>query len=97
MKNLTRKRADWMITFKTEIEDARTNDHSDCKGNCRNGATCYNQSAGGYGWIANALRVAGIDPNSQNYWSGSAPTPSTSINKGIASYLHNHMPASLIN
>ncbi len=92
----TEKRAKWMTDHKAEIEAARTHDHSQCRGNCYNGRTCYNQSDPGYGWIANALRLAGIKPEARNYWSGSNPTPSTSINKGIAQYISDNAPLGLM-
>jgi hypothetical protein len=91
----TQQRVSWINDNLPAIKKSRTNDHRNCKGKCHNGATCHNQSAGGYGWWANALSQAGINPERRNYWSGSNPTPSTSINKGIAEYISKNAPAEI--
>ena len=92
----TKKRVNWINENISKISQSRTNDHSECKGKCLNGATCQNQSAGGYGWWANALEEAGINPERQNFWRGKNPTPSTSINKGIAEYIDKNAPRDII-
>mgnify|MGYP001596602476 FL=1 len=91
----TQKRAEWLIAHRAEIEAARTSGHGQCRGKCKNGATCCNQSSGGYGWIARALASAGIEAEATTYWSGSLPTPSTSINRGIAQYIDATAPQGL--
>lgn len=91
----TEQRVNWINNHSAQIEKSRTADHSQCRGKCHNGATCYNQSGGGYGWWANALSHAGINPESNNYWTGSAPTPSTSINLGIARFINKNAPAEI--
>jgi hypothetical protein len=89
----TEEQVKWIIRHKEELENARTSDHSKCQGNCKNGATCHNQSDnGGWGWWSNVLDFSGIDPESMNFWYDDLPTPSTSINKGIAEYLSTHAP-----
>lgn len=91
--NKTQKRAKWIKTNAERIEAHRTPDSGETK---RNGGYQYNgarradQSGGGYGWWARALRAAGIRSDAHNYWSGAAPTPSTSINKGIADYIRDN-------
>lgn len=91
----TQKRVNWINQHYAQIEKSRTDDHSHCRGKCYNGATCYNQSSGGYGWWSNALDDAGVDPDSHNFWAGSAPTPSTSINRGIAAYIDKNAPENI--
>lgn len=91
----TQQRINWIIANAAAIEDSRSSDHSKCKGACHNGRTCSNQSSGGFGWWANALDQAGIDPERHNYWSGSAPTPSTSINLGIAAFIMERSPSAI--
>jgi hypothetical protein len=97
MTSKRQRRADWITEHAEAINTSRktTSDHSQCKGSCNNGATCKTQSDGGYGFWVQAFRLAGVECSPRNYWSGSAPTPSTSINKGIADYLHTNAPKDL--
>ncbi len=94
-KSKTEMRSDWASNNRIAIEKARTDNHTSCRGKCRNGATCNNQGSGGFGWWANALNLSNIDAEAQTYWSGSAPTPSTSINRGISQYIIDNAPKDL--
>ena len=79
----TEKRAEWARQHKAEIETARTPE----SGSGHNAANRKGMSGGGWGYWVWALSRAGIDAGEMPYWSGSAPTPSTAINKGIADYI----------
>jgi hypothetical protein len=81
-------RKNWLIAHIDEI--VLVTDHSACKGYCKNGRTCKCQSGGGYGYWSKAFAAAGIDCQPMRYWSGPAPTPSTSINVGCVAVLFNH-------
>jgi hypothetical protein len=85
----TALRITWLREHADEIAAALSTprDHATCKGDCHNGATCHAQSGGGYGWWAKAFAAAGYDPYARPYWSGSAPTPSTSIDKRLVGVL----------
>jgi hypothetical protein len=85
------QRKQWILTHKAEIESART----PVEKNSKNAARIKGMSAGGYGFWAQAFDAAGVDDNSMPYWSGSAPTPSTAINLGIAKYIQAHAPNSI--
>lgn len=97
MKKLTKTqtRVDWIQKHRQEILIAKTDDHAKCRGKCKNGATCYNQGCMGMGWWANALDIAGIDPERMSYWTGPLPTPSTSINKGVSNFIMSNAPISI--
>jgi len=91
----TDKRVNWLIDNYDAIYSLPRANHSRCRGNCNNGATCRDQSIGGWGYWVWALRRANIDHQSKNYWSGSNPTPSTSIRRVIAKYILDNCPAEL--
>ena len=89
MKTKREIRAEWISKNSTEMETA-SKKHTcpaGCRAQCGNGATCATQSDGGWGYWVQAFKMADVDCSPRNYWSGSAPTPSTSINKGIAEYI----------
>lgn len=91
------QRIEWINANADKIIAARkaNSDHSACKGDCHNGATCKAQSGGGWGYWARAFALTSIACNPRPYWSGSKPTPSTSINKGIADYIRANAPESI--
>lgn len=89
------RRVEWILANKEEIEKSYVFDHSNCRGNCQNGRTCSTQSSGGWGYWVQAFRRAGVKCFPSNYWSGSAPTPSTSINIGVARYVQANAPREL--
>ena len=91
------RRANWILENKENLIAARksTSDHLECKGKCGNGATCRCQSIGGYGYWAQAFSEAGVECHRKSYWSGSNPTPSTSINRGMANYIQENAPSEL--
>ena len=95
--NKTDKRAAWIIEHNDDLIAARlaTSDHTDCKGNCLNGRTCKTQSTGGWGYWVWAFVAGGVDCDALPFWSGSAPTPSTSINRGMADYISVNAPKNL--
>ena len=95
--NKTDKRAAWIIEHKDDLIAVKlaTSDHKECKGNCRNGRTCKTQSTGGWGYWVRAFSAAGVDCDDMPFWSGSAPTPSTSINRGMADYISTNAPKNL--
>lgn len=95
-KTVTQKRVEWLKKQKTELEKLPSADHSSCRGNCKNGRTCDDQSSGGWGYWARALAQAGIDAQPKKYWSGSLPTPSTSIRRVIAQYILSNCPEDLL-
>ena len=70
--------------------EIRTN----CKG--YNAATIKGMSSGGWGYWVWAFRQVGIKSGAMNYWSGSAPTPSTAIYKDIADYIYKNAPKGII-
>lgn len=91
------RRAAWIIANYEAIKSARKahSDHSACCGACRNGRTCKQQSGGGWGYWAQAFALANVRCERTNYWAGSNPTPSTSINLGVADYIASNAPANL--
>lgn len=90
--NVTSKRIEWARANKPSIEAAR----GEVSSNSKNAARCKGYSGGGWGLWANALESAGINPNRGSYWSGSAPTPSTAINGGIARYIRENAPQEIL-
>lgn len=88
------RRVEFILAHRDKIIAAirETEDHSQCMGNCTNGRTCRAQSSPGWGWWARAFEKAGIDCKKRSYWSGMAPTPSTSINRGAASFIEENAP-----
>ena len=93
--NRTDQRAAWATAHKAEIEAARV-PVTGCPRGGTNAANMGGMSRGGWGYWARALRQAGIECNVYNYWSGSATTPSTAINRGIADYITAQCPAELM-
>ena len=91
-------RASWILANRDAIDAARkaTNSHADCRGYCRNGRTCKTQSGSGWGHWAAAFDRAGVRCDRMAYWSGYAPTPSTSINRGIAKFIRENAPESIL-
>jgi len=91
------RRVEWIKENEQKINEIRkaNNDHSKCRGECGNGATCQVQSGGGWGFWVQAFRAAGVNCNPMKYWSGSAPTPSTSINGAIADFIYKNCPAEI--
>ena len=89
-------RAAWITANAQAIAAARKNDHSKCRGHCNNGAKCYSQSGGGWGYWVQAFNAARINCDARSYWSGSLPTPSTSIDAGIAKYIRDNAPVELL-
>lgn len=85
------QRKQWILSHKAEIEAARTT----VENNSKNAYRIKGMSAGGYGYWAQAFRAVGVNANVMPYWSGSAPTPSTAINLGIAKYIQAHAPDSI--
>jgi len=93
----TEKRKIWLMEHKDNIERLIPPAcPPNCRAACRNGATCAIQSGGGWGYWVRAIKLAHINPSARNYWSGSNPTPSTSIRKDIADYICRNAPESLI-
>jgi hypothetical protein len=86
---VTVERTKWALAHKLEIEGARSIIGKAPRGGS-NAANISGYSGPGWGWWANALDAAGINPNRCSYWSGSNPTPSTAINGGIAKYIRNN-------
>ncbi len=80
------KRAMWIMTRANEISISRTPE----EGSTHNAYFRRGMSGGGWGFWARAFDLAGVDCGAMNYWSGSAPTPSTAINRGIAEYIRTH-------
>jgi len=93
MTTKTDLRVQWLTEHKKEILSLPTQMcPSGCRSKCGNGATCRLQSGGGWGYWVWALRKAGIPCSAKNYWSGSNPTPSTSIRRQIADYITLNAP-----
>ena len=90
-KTKTELRAEWLTEYKSEIEKTKTPE----EGSIKNAAYRRGMSGGGWGYWVWALRKAGINSSAQNYWSGSAPTPSTAINQGIADFINKNCPAEI--
>lgn len=86
----TQKRTEWARKHKNAIIASRTKVIVPVRAKGHNAATIQGMSSGGYGWWANALIAADINCDKLPYWSGSNPTPSTAINKGIADYIDNN-------
>jgi hydroxyacyl-ACP dehydratase HTD2-like protein with hotdog domain len=88
------RRINWINEHRDAIDSLMSTppDHSQCKGTCKNGANCKTQSGGGWGFWAQAFAAAGIQCYATNYWSGSAPTPSTSIDRRLANYITTNAP-----
>lgn len=99
MKKLTKTemRANWILSNREAILQAsrKYDCPENCRAKCGNGATCAKSSGGGRGFWVWAFKKAGIPCSPMAYWSGSAPTPSTSINKGIAEYINDNAPEEL--
>ena len=95
MKTKTERRAEWILTNATGIKLSRSVVTVRARAKGYNARTCLGMSSGGWGWWAVALSRAGIEAGAMRYWSGSAPTPSTAINGGIANYITNNAPADL--
>ena len=91
------KRAEWILANKEGIKKAREKYQcpEKCRSSCGNGATCFTSSGGGWGYWVQAFTIAKVRCDAMNYWSGSAPTPSTSINRGIAEYITKNAPNEL--
>ena len=92
------KRVNWILENKEALVKAMksTTCPIGCKSKCGNGATCATSSSGGWGFWVQAFRKAKITCGAMNYWSGSNPTPSTSINRGIANYIWENAPKELL-
>jgi hypothetical protein len=84
----TELRAEWLVGHKAMINNAKTPE----EGSSKNAFFRRGMSCGGWGYWVWALNRAGIQCGAQSYWSGSAPTPSTAINKGIADYISENCP-----
>ena len=91
-------RVNWILEHADAIKEARQKYQcpDGCRSQCRNGATCAISSYGGWGFWAQAFRLAEIKCEPMNYWSGSKPTPSTSISMGIAEYICSNAPGELL-
>lgn len=87
----TEKRAEWLKAHETAIKAAKCPE----EGSTKNARYRRGMSGGGWGFWVHAFRRAGISCSAQNYWSGSAPTPSTAINKGMADYITANAPKEL--
>ena len=94
----TQKRVDWLKEHKTQLDTASKKYEcpNNCRSKCRNGATCFLSSDGGWGYWVWACKASNISCEPMDYWSGSNPTPSTSINKGIAEYISQNAPQELM-
>jgi len=91
--SMTSKRVEWALKNKSHILSVIIKEcPKECKAKCSNGLTCKKSSSGGFGWWVHALLVADIDCEPMNFWSGTYPTPSTSINKGIADFICKFAP-----
>ena len=90
----TKERVEWILKHQEKLIEAAHKYRCplDCRSTCHNGRTCFTSSDGGWGWWARAFKMVGMDCRAMNYWSGSAPTPSTSINRGMAEYIASHSP-----
>lgn len=82
METKTTRRIAWIADHRDEIVAARGNKTRDL--------------AVGWGWWARALSAAGIDCDAGIVWSGSLPTTSTGINLGIARYIRDNAPESIL-
>ena len=94
----TQKTIEWLRANANAIEAARLapSGERDRNGNYQdNGMFRADQSGPGWGRWAKMLKSAGIEPDAHRYWSGSLPTPSTSINAGIADWIRENCPAEL--
>ncbi len=95
-KTMTQKRVEWI---KENLEAINAIAEPSCPDNCRsacgNGATCAVQSGGGWGYWVRAIHDASLKANPKNYWSGSAPTPSTSIRRGLANFIDQNAPTEI--
>lgn len=91
-------RVKWILENVKEIKEARLayDCPENCRAKCNNGATCRISSDGGWGYWAQAFKIARVYCEKRNYWSGTGPTPSTAISKGIAKYILEHAPAELM-
>ena len=87
--NLTEKRAEWIKMNISEIEKAATPN---------TGVKKHDQSSGGWGWWVRAFNMAGVGTlcHARMYFTGNCPTPSTSINRGIARYIVDNAPSGLL-
>ena len=84
-------RANWILANIVAIKAARCAEGN----NSKNAARCVGMSGGGWGYWAQAFKLAGVSCGKQDYWSGSLPTPSTAINKGIADYIRTNATADI--
>lgn len=91
MENKTSARAKWMSENKKAILSARL----PLDGSFHNARFNRGMSCGGWGWWYRAAQIAGIDVDAMTYWSGSAPTPSTAINLGVAQFIIKNAPSDL--
>jgi len=85
------KRVAFILSHKEALKAARCPE----SGSPTNAARRSGMSGGGWGYWAQAFKRAGVPCSAQNYWSGSLPTPSTAINKGIAEYIGVNAPADI--
>ena len=93
----TQQRIDWLNENKDQIEKARSEvRRPNNKHKGHNAKGMIGMCGPGFGWWANALDMAGIKCNRMSYWSGSASTPSTAINAGIAHYILSNAPSNLL-
>lgn len=96
MRNITQARAEWLSSRREEIARLVDVGHGECRGSCKNGYYCKNQGSGGWGWWVRACKIAGVKADARQYWSGSNPTPSTSIRRVLADYISLNAPAELL-
>jgi hypothetical protein len=89
---LRARRAAWLLAHADEYKAARVLE----EGSSHNARYRRGMSDGGWGYWVQAIRQAGLPSSAQNYWSGSAPTPSTAINKGYADYILANAPKELL-
>jgi hypothetical protein len=90
-KSKTELRAEWIASHAEEIKKAKCAE----EGSTKNAYYRRGMSGGGWGYWVWAFRRAGVDCSAQNYWSGSAPTPSTAINRGIAEFVSKFAPSEI--
>lgn len=90
--NKTQKRAAWLKKNKKIINNIIK--QGNFTTHAKNAYYCVGWTCG-HGWWLNALRSAGIKCPAKNYWSGSAPTPSTAIPTTVANYINTNCPIDL--
>lgn len=84
-------RVAWITANRDAIMAARI----PTEGSPKNAYYRRGMSGGGWGYWVQALHAADVSCDAMSYWSGSAPTPSTAINAGIADYIRNNCPVGL--